>query len=1178
MEVDALGATPNYTYRWSDGQTTSLATNLSAGAYTVTITDANGCSTTAGSVLSEPTAIQLNPQVLSNYNGAAITCAGAADGSVGVVVAGGSAGYSFIWSPGGQNTANISGLVAGTYCVSVTDLQGCQVDTCITIADPVPLAATIDSVNVLCFGDQNGQILANAVVGTGTLGVNGYEYSISGPGQAGNVFSAQNVWNNLAAGAYTVTVRDGNDCVINIPVQIEEPSQVLIDSVVPTLTDCNGDSTGTATAYPSGGTIPYTYLWSDGQVTQTATGLPAGIYSVTVTDLNGCDRVEVVNVQEPTALQSSITASTIPCFGGVTSATVTASGGTPIALTGYVYRWDNGQTTNTAIGLAAGVHCVTVTDFNGCENISCITLTQPSAAVTGTVVGTDPACAGTPTGSATATPAGGTAPYTYLWSDLQTNQTATGLAAGSYSVTITDSLGCTGVASVTLTDPSALVLTISGSTGVNCAGDSTGSATVNASGGLAAYSYLWSSGATTATATNLSAGVNTVTVTDASGCTATALVNINSNSSITVTSLTNTNVGCLGGNDGTATISVNGGSPLYTFTWSGAAGQTGPFVTGLSAGLQYVTVTDALGCTAVDSFVVTEPAQGLMGQILSRDALCADQASGQLAAVITGGTAPYSYAWSGDTATTSVADSLLAGSYTVTVTDAGGCTLALTGTVGSPLPLQVTAQIDQTISCQGGASGVVSVQSVSGGTPAYSFIWNDINGSTTTSVTGLSAGTYAVLATDSNACAASDTVTLLDGLPIVLNATTTPITCNGLTDGAIDLGTNPSIASYSWSTGQVTPQISGLGAGSYTVTVRDLTNCEASFSYTLTEPSAVSITISTLNNISCNGDTNGVLQVVGAGGTAPYNVLWSNSQTSSQATGLNAGTYSVTVTDSRGCPIVDQATITEPAVLTVTGVTTGTNCAGDNTGSITASGSGGTAISQPLAYQVVEAVNNGFQTGNIFGDLTAGVYTLRVRDEVGCIAETMLTVDDADPFFISSMTSDNSIEYGDSISIRATLNDTVGVQFSWTQLTSPQGVITDSAYQFGVRPLDNVQYQFAAINSSGCTVDSIVSIEVTKFRRANAPTGFTPNGDGVNDYFFIQGGDKIQAITLFRVYDRWGALVFEGQQLEANIPEQGWDGIFRGTPAQAGTYTWYADVLYMDGETIQIKGNATLLR
>jgi gliding motility-associated-like protein len=190
----------------------------------------------------------------------------------------------------------------------------------------------------------------------------------------------------------------------------------------------------------------------------------------------------------------------------------------------------------------------------------------------------------------------------------------------------------------------------------------------------------------------------------------------------------------------------------------------------------------------------------------------------------------------------------------------------------------------------------------------------------------------------------------------------------------------------------------------------------------------------------------------------------------------------------------------------------------------------------------------------------------------------MLVVEDADPFFISSMTGDTTIEYLDSLMIQVTLNDTVGVTYSWQQISGAMGLITDSTYSFAIAPEDAVQYQFTATNSNGCTVDSIVIIDVTKLRRANAPTGFTPNGDGVNDYFFIQGGDKVEEVTIFRVYDRWGTLVFEGNNLQVNIAEQGWDGIYRGRPATSGTYTWYSDVLFKDGETTQIKGSIILLR
>ena len=1177
MEVDAQGATPNYTYRWSNGQTTALATGLPAGPHSVTITDANGCSTTVGSVLSQPTAIVLNPQIRSNYNGAAISCPGAADGAVDVTAAGGSGSFSYVWSPIGQNTAAINGLVQGTYCVTVTDINGCQADTCITLVDPVPLAATFTARDVLCFGDQNGQIIVTATPGTGTLGVNGYEYAISGPGQTGNVFSNQNTWNNLAAGSYTVIVRDGNDCELILPIAINEPTQILIDSVQVTEPLCNGGADGQANAIASGGTPPYTYLWSDNQTTNPAINLAAGLYSVTVSDNNGCDRVQVFNIGEPTALSANITADSIDCFGGSSNATVTAIGGTPVGLTGYLYRWDNGATTQTVVGLPAGVHCVTITDDNACTLVECVTITQPSAPLVLSLSSSDPNCNGDTTGAATATAAGGTAPYSFVWSDGQTTATALNLGAGTYTVTATDANGCTTVGNITLSNPAGVQASITTTGGVTCAGDSTGTATVSVSVGVAPYTYLWSNGETTATAVALGAGAASVTVTDANGCTAVVGTTISSVSAVQITNLTTTPVNCRGGADGTASVSVAGGSPPYVYNWSGAVGQNSPAVTGLSAGLQYVTITDANGCAAVDSFTITEPTQGLTGYLVSTNALCAGQNSGQLAAIVTGGTGSYSYNWS-DGQTTAVADSLVAGTYTVTITDSLGCTWSQSGSVSDPTPLQVTAQIDQPVTCANGDNGAVSIQSVSGGSQPYSYIWNDVNGSTTPNLTGLGAGTYIILVTDTNFCRAADTVTLTDGQPVNITASTTPISCNGQADGSIDLGSNTGIGTYLWSNGAVTSQITNLGAGTYTVTVTDVDLCSASFSYTLTEPSALSLSVATLSTVTCNGDSTGSLEVAGTGGTLPYNYNWSSGAGNALTGRLGAGTYTVTVTDANGCSLTESATLSEPAALDVSGVSTATRCAGDATGTVAASGSGGTVLTGVLEFRLVEANGGAWQSGNLFSGLGAGIYTLQVRDEVGCSAETMLTVQDADPFFIVSMTADTTIEYGDSLQVSARLNDTLGVQFSWTALTGSQSVVTTSEYNFGIRPIERAQYQFSAVNPAGCEVDSIVTIDVLKIRRANAPTAFTPNGDGVNDFFFIQGGEKVQSVVVFRVYDRWGTLVFEGANMEANVPEQGWNGNFRGQPSTSGTYTWYADVQFLDGEVTQIKGNITLLR
>ena len=1185
IEVDAQGATPNYTYQWSNGQNTSIASNVCAGLHTVTVSDANGCSVSTGSVLTAPTAITLNPQILSNYNGAAISCNGAADGSVGVAVAGGSGGYSFVWSPQGQNTANIAGLVAGTYCVTVSDIAGCSMDTCITIVDPVQLAATFTAVDVLCNGDANGQILVNATTGTGTLGVNGYEYKITGPGQIGSVFSPLNNYNNLVAGSYTVFVRDGNNCEIILPISIGEPDSVLIDSVVITDALCNGDATGTATAYASGGLGGFTYTWSTSpiQTTQTATGLAAGIYSVTVADANGCDRVDVFNVGEPTVLTGTINANSIDCFGGTTSATALASGGTPAGLAGYVYNWSNGITSATTIGLTAGIHCVTITDNNACTQVECVTITQPSTAVGATISAqTDATCNGLATGTATAQGTGGTTPYTYLW-DLaaagQTTATATGLTIGVYTVVVTDTNGCTAQTTVTISEPSLVLASITNTIGATCNGVGTGSATAAGTGGVGPYTYLWPDNQTTATATNLAGGTYLVTLSDANACTATATAIITEPTAILATIISTTDVSCNGGNDGAASLSVQGGTPTngYTFQWSGAAGQNSPNATGLAAGIQTVTVSDANGCFDIDTFTINEPANPLNGYLTTADALCFGSATGELGAIIQGGTAPYSYAWNSNPGQgTVVADSLVAGTYTVTVSDANGCNFELTGVIGQPTELTVTATISQQVTCFGGNNGVANVATIVGGISPYTYVWTDATGQTTLSATNLSAGIVSVMVTDANACTAMATVTITEGTPITVSDNVTNISCNGSTDGAINItGSNKVLVGYNWSNGLVGNPVIGLGAGNYTVTVMDAGGCQEVFAYTIIEPDPISLSIAQTSTILCYGAGNAAAKVTGTGGTAPYTYNWSNGATSRTADNLAPGSYTVSITDSRGCFETTSILIVQPEELTITGSTVGTLCASDATGTLTANGAGGTILSGLLEYSIDGSI---WQNGNIFSGLASGIYTLSVRDENGCTVDTMLVVEDADPFFITSMTGDTTLEYLDSLTIAVTLNDTAGVTYSWQQISGAMGLITDSTYSFVIAPEDAVQYQFTATNSNGCSVDSIVRVEVTKLRRANAPTGFTPNGDGVNDYFFIQGGDKVEEVTIFRVYDRWGTLVFEGNNLEINVAQQGWDGIYRGSPATSGTYTWYSDVLFKDGHTAQIKGNINLMR
>ncbi len=373
---------------------------------------------------------------------------------------------------------------------------------------------------------------------------------------------------------------------------------------------------------------------------------------------------------------ASITATIIAgtnvlCRGGSTgTATVTAAGG----LAPYTYQWNPGGNTNaTATGLSAGTYTVTVTDANGCTGTASVTITQPATGITTTTSFTQASCS-LSNGSASVVAAGGNAPYTYLWNPSgNTNATASGLSAGTYTVTVTDANGCNATASVTVTQSPAVIATISGSANILCNGVNTGSATVTATSGTAPYTYLWTPSAqTTANATGLSAGGYTVTVTDANGCTATASVSLIQPPLLTATIGAVTNALCNASNNGSATVIAGGGTPAYTYLWNPSA-QTTATASALSGGTYTITVTDANGCTATSSVTITQT-PGVTASITSSvDIMCNGNSTGSGTVSAVGGTPGYTYSWSPGGNSNATATGLSAGVYTVTVTDANGC-------------------------------------------------------------------------------------------------------------------------------------------------------------------------------------------------------------------------------------------------------------------------------------------------------------------------------------------------------------------------------------------------------------------------------------------------------------------------------------------------------------------------
>uniref|UniRef100_UPI003F716244 T9SS type A sorting domain-containing protein n=1 Tax=Chryseobacterium aquaticum TaxID=452084 RepID=UPI003F716244 len=720
--------------------------------------------------------------------------------------------------------------------------------------------------------------------------------------------------------------------------------------------------------------------WGGGITTEDRAGLSAGTYTVTITDANGCTGTVNATVTQPaTSVSGTTVVTNVSCNGSSNGAiNLTATGGTAP----YTFNWGGGITTEDRAGLAAGTYTVTITDANGCTGTVNATVTQPATSVSGTTVVTNVSCNGSSNGAINLTPTGGTAPYTFNWGGGITTEDRAGLSAGTYTVTITDANGCTGTVNATVTQPTALSATIS-QTNVSCNGGSNGSASITVSGGTAPYTYSWSpTGGTGATATGLSAGTYTVTVTDANSCSITRTVTITQPATSVSGTTVVTNVSCNGSSNGAINLTPTGGTAPYTFNWGG--GITTEDRTGLSAGTYTVTITDANGCTGTVNATVTQPATSVSGTTVVTNAACNGSSNGAINLTPTGGTAPYTFNWGGGI-TTEDRTGLSAGTYTVTITDANGCTGTVNATVTQPTALSATVSQTNVI-CNGGSNGSASI-TVSGGTAPYTYSWSPTGGTGATA-TGLSAGTYTVTVTDANSCSTTRTVTLTQPATSVSGTTVvTNVSCNGSSNGAINLTATGGTAPYTfnWGGGITTEDRTGLSAGTYTVTITDANGCTGTVNATVTQPATSVSGTTVVTNVSCNGSSNGAINLTATGGTAPYTFNWGGGITTEDRTGLSAGTYTVTITDANGCTGTVNATVTQPTALSATISQTNISCNGGSNGSASITVSGGTT---PYTYSWSPTGG----TGATATGLSAETYTVTVTDANSCSITRTVTI------------------------------------------------------------------------------------------------------------------------------------------------------------------------------------------
>ncbi len=1030
INLSVAGGTAPYTYLWNNAATSEDLSSLAAGSYNVTVTDAVGCTATAPVTITQPAVLALSTSKVD------VSCNGGTDGSINLTVAGGTAPFTYAWN-NGATTEDISSLPAGNYNVTVTDAKGCTDNAPVTITAPPALALSNTKVNISCSGATDGSIDLTVTGGNGA-----YTYLWS------NGATTQDL-NALAVGTYTVTVTDAKGCTANASITLTEPVPTITGTPTITNVSCNGDTNGSVSLVVGGGTAPYAYLWSNGATTKDVSNLAAGTYSVKITDKDGCLVISNITVNQPAVLAISSTKVDVNCKGG-TSGTIdlTVTGGTAP----YTYLWSNAATTQDLSSLAAGTFSVTVTDAKGCTVTGAVTITEPAALVLSSTK-VDANCNGVNNGRIDLNVTGGTAPYTYAWNTGATTQNLSSLAAGTYSVTVTDAKGCTSTTSATITVPPPIVLS-NAQVNLSCTGDTNGSIDLTVTGGTGPYTYLWNTGASTQDLTGIKAGTYTITVTDSKGCTSSKNITLTEPPATIKGTPTVTNVSCNGGNDGKINLSITGGKAPYTYLWSN--GVTTKDVSNLAAGTYSVRVTDKDGCLVISNIVVTAPS-ALAISSTKVNLSCQGSRTGAIDLSVSGGTAPYTYVWN-NAATTQDLSGLAAGTYSVTVRDAKGCTATSSVTVTEPAALALT-NTKLNVSCSGANDGSIGL-TVTGGTAPYTYAWS--TGTTSQNLTSIKAGAYTVTVTDRNGCTVNTSISITEpATNISATAVVTDINCKGTNDGAINLTVSGGIEPYSflWSNGMKTEDVTGLAAGSYDVTIRDVNNCLTITGIIVSEPPVVLSATATTQDNSCNAGAQGAINLEVSGGTAPYTYSWSNGQTIQDINNLTAGNYTVNIVDAKGCTITKSYTIIEPTPIAITEVKTDVSCFGLTNGKIDVSVTGGTA---PYQYNW----SSGQSTQDI-SNIKAGTYVVTVTDANGCTEDLSIVINEPPAIVLTAASTQSGCNGGSDGTVDLTVTGgTAPYSYSWNNGASTEDL---KNLTFGI-------YTVVVTDANGCSNTLFISV------------------------------------------------------------------------------------------------------
>ncbi|GEM_PF-639286 len=1051
------GATP-YTYSWTNGATTKDISNLMPGGYTLTVTDANGCIITTTAVLEAPTSLSIEAAETMP------SCIGMV-GSIDITVSGGTGNYNYAWNFGAA-TEDVDGLLAGDYTVTVTDANGCQITSMTTIVVPTAIEGTTTIVNPGCVG-EGGQVDLTVSGGTAP-----YTYSWT------NGATTEDL-TDVAPGDYNVMITDANGCTTTVNAMVGSTAGLAVTENVTDAT-CAGVAGGSIAISVSGGTAPYTYSWTNGATTEDINDLMPGAYSVVITDANGCQLMGTYSLVGPNAIEVAAETDHPDCSDDTGKINITVSGGTAP----YTFAWSNGATTEDLEELLAGTYQGTITDANGCTATASATLTAPTA-LSSSFIKTDQDCSGD--GNVDLTVSGGTAPYNYVWSNGATTEDLDRVGGGTYSVVISDANNCKLSEEVTVVSTGGIQILVSG-TAPNCPEGSDGSLSLNVQGGTLPYSYQWSNGSQAAGLVNIPAGNYMVTVTDAKGCSLVGPAVLDPAPAIEA-SVTATNPVCA---DGTGSIDLiaTGGVGNLTYSWTNGA--TTEDISGLTAGGYTVTITDANGCTITATAVIVIPT-ALAITATSTNPGC-DGTTGNISLSVTGGTAPYTYSWSNGSFEQNL-NNVPAGTYSVTVADANGCQATADATIDNIANISVSVDDSADPTCAGGTDGFINL-SVSGGTAPYTYAWT--NGATTEDISGLAAGIYAVTIADARDCKVVLDAVLEAPTAISMDIKAANPDCPGGT-GNINvtiMGGTPPYA-YSWNNGATTQDLTNVAVGNYQLNVTDANGCSRlSENISISKPDDFTVTLSP-KDVRCYGETNGEVILTNSG-AGTYIYAWSTGATTQNIANLGAGTYSVTITNEKGCEKIVETIVNIPPAISLGMTFSNPQCPSD-LGAINIDVTGGTP---PYSY----LWSNGATTEDVT-DLPAARYSVVVTDANGCFLEGSATIRSATEILASTVVTNQSCTTGDGAIDLSVSGGSGTYSYLWNTGATSQDLsgLTPGTYEVTITDTKGCYITQQAVIGDDCVCPSPLVNQnmVTNARcgEANGSLMIMVNGD-INQYQF----------------------------------------------------------------------------